>query len=173
MTCHDVTLRAMEPDDLDFLYGVENDNSLWHVGNTTVPYSRYLLHDYIANSTADIYRDGQVRLIMENGAKETVGIADVFNFDASNRRAEVSIVVHGLHRRKGYATQALLKLVDYSLRILHLHQLYALVAVDNESSLRLFCKCGFQQSGILKEWLFDGEKYVDVVIMQKKIEKIY
>ena len=57
-----VRLRAMEPEDLDFLYNIENDRELWNVGNTNVPYSRYVLHDYIANSTNDIYSDGQVRL---------------------------------------------------------------------------------------------------------------
>ena len=40
-----VRLRAMEPEDLDILYRIENDMSLWDVGNTNVPYSRYALHD--------------------------------------------------------------------------------------------------------------------------------
>ena len=53
-----VRLRAMEPEDLDFLYNIENDRELWNVGNTNVPYSRYVLHDYIANATNDIYSDG-------------------------------------------------------------------------------------------------------------------
>ena len=61
-----VRLRAMEPEDLDFLYNIENDRELWNVGNTNVPYSRYVLHDYIANATNDIYSDGQVRMIVEN-----------------------------------------------------------------------------------------------------------
>lgn len=61
-----VALRAMEPEDLDWLYAVENNREVWNVGNTNVPYSRYVLHDYIANATNDIYNDGQVRLIVEN-----------------------------------------------------------------------------------------------------------
>ena len=50
-----VRLRAMEPEDLDILYRIENDMSLWDVGNTNVPYSRYALHDYIAHASHDIY----------------------------------------------------------------------------------------------------------------------
>ena len=53
-------LRAVEPEDLDLLYQIENDQSLWLVGATNVPYSRYTLHDYIANSSDDIYADSQV-----------------------------------------------------------------------------------------------------------------
>ena len=35
-----IFLRALEPEDLDFLYEMENDESLWEVGSTNVPYSR-------------------------------------------------------------------------------------------------------------------------------------
>ena len=47
-------LRAIEPEDLDLLYRIENDTALWNIGTSNVPYSRYLLHDYVANATNDI-----------------------------------------------------------------------------------------------------------------------
>ena len=34
-------LRAIEPEDLDLLYQIENNTELWQVGATNVPYSRY------------------------------------------------------------------------------------------------------------------------------------
>ena len=76
-----IRLRALEPEDLELLYAIENDVSLWGVGITNVPYSRYTLHDYIANASNDIYVDRQVRLIVENEEGQTVGIVDVVNFD--------------------------------------------------------------------------------------------
>ena len=162
-----VALRAMEPEDLDWLYAVENNREVWNVGNTNVPYSRYVLHDYIANATNDIYNDGQVRLIVENEEHELIGMVDVFDFNAQHRRAEVSIVVRKEYRRKGYAAAAIDQIFDYSLHILHLHQLYAVVAEDNEASLALFLKKNFQTHNRLKEWLFDGVKYTDVIVLQK------
>ena len=35
-------LRAMEPEDLDFLYAMENHHVLWNIGNGSVRYSRYV-----------------------------------------------------------------------------------------------------------------------------------
>ena len=52
-----IALRAMEPEDLEELYAIENDRSIWDVGSTNVPYSRYALHEYIANATTVIYAD--------------------------------------------------------------------------------------------------------------------
>ena len=84
-----VNLRAIEPEDLDVLYQIENDEALWDVGITNVPYSRYTLHDYIAQSAGDIYTDRQVRLMIENEQRQTVGIVDIVNFQPQHLRAEV------------------------------------------------------------------------------------
>ena len=48
------TLRALEPEDLELLYSIENDDSIWKIGASNVPYSKYVLRDYIANSHNDI-----------------------------------------------------------------------------------------------------------------------
>lgn len=88
-----IRLRALEPEDLDFLYEMENDESLWEVGRTNVPYSRQVLLDYITTATADIYTDKQVRLIVENELQEAVGIIDLMNFDPRHQRAELGIVI--------------------------------------------------------------------------------
>ena len=164
-----VTLRAMEPEDLDLLYRIENDPELWGVSATNVPYSRYTLHDYIAQSAGNIYVDGQVRLMIENAGREVVGIADVVCFDAKNLRAEVGLVIERAHRRHGYATQALAQIMDYSLRVIHLHQLYAFVPVDNQPSLALFSHAGFTHGSTVKDWLFDGHSYIDALLMQKML----
>ena len=42
-----IRLRAIEPEDLDYLYRIENDKRLWDVGETNMPYSRYALHEYV------------------------------------------------------------------------------------------------------------------------------
>ena len=80
-TIPSIRLRAIEPEDLDLLYLIENDTRLWNVGTTNVPYSRYTLHDYIATSSDDIYADRQVRLIIGNEDGQTVGMCDLVHFE--------------------------------------------------------------------------------------------
>ena len=161
-----VRLRAMEPEDLDALYRIENDRDVWDVGENNVPYSRYILHDYIANASADIYADKQVRMVVENEKGQLVGVADVVNFCPSHARAEVSIVICREHRKKGYARAAIRQIMDYALRTLHLHQLYAVVREDNMPSLNLFSSLGFKSKMVLDDWLFDGKDYHNAVVMQ-------
>lgn len=75
-----IKLRAMEPEDLEFMYGVENDDRLWNVGVTNVPYSRSMLLDYITSATGDIFADKQVRLMIDNEVGETIGMVDLMDF---------------------------------------------------------------------------------------------
>ena len=162
-----IKLRAMEPEDLDILYLIENDKGLWNVGATNVPYSRYTLHEYMANAKNDIYADRQVRLMVENEAGEVVGIVDVVNFDPQHQRAELGIVIMNDHRRKGYATAAVEEILRYALRILHLHQLYVIVDKENTIALQLFRKTEFQESASLAQWLYDGRDYRDALLLQR------
>ena len=161
-----IHLRALEPEDLELLYRIENDVELWNVGTSNVPYSRWTLHEYIANSTGDIYTDHQVRLMIENDAKEVVGIIDIVNFDAANRKAELGLIIEKPFRHSGYAQSAIKKISEYAVNVLHLHQLFATIDMTNEPCLKLFRKLGFIESARLRDWLFDGRNYHDALVMQ-------
>ncbi|KGI59517.1 GNAT family N-acetyltransferase [Prevotella sp. S7 MS 2] len=150
-----VTLRALEPEDLDILYKIENDKSVWNVGATSVPYSKYLLHDYIANSTCDIYTDKQVRLMILNEDGYGVGVVDVVDFSPRHLRAEIGFVIMSQYRRKGYAGAAIKQVMDYCKKTLNMHQLYAIVDKRNTVSIKLLEKCGFHASSELKDWLLE------------------
>lgn len=161
-----VKLRAMEPEDLDLLYSIENDQRLWAVSVTSVPYSRYVLHDYIANASNDIYVDNQVRLMIESEGGGVVGIADLMNFDPKNNKAELGLAIMSQYRRQGFATSAIHQMEQYASQILHLHQLYVIIAASNNGAVELFRKEGYFESSKLRDWLFDGKKYDDAVLLQ-------
>ena len=167
-----VTLRAMEPEDLEVLYTLENDTTLWDISSVNVPYSRYLLKQFIAKGTHDIYTDGQLRLMIESVEEGTVvGMADIVDFNPRHLRAEIGIVLDKDYRNRGYATEVLALMEKYVCEFLHLHQLYSYVSVENTASVRLFQKAGFKATCKLKDWLCVGNKYVDTIIFQKIFSK--
>lgn len=161
-----ISLRAIEPEDLDLLYNIENDDSLWNVGATNVPYSRYVLRDYIANTASDIYADRQLRMIIENEKSETVGLVDLVNFDPRHFRAEVGIVIRKGFRGCGYAKETICVLQRYARNVLHLHQIYAYSDVNNNAALKLFEDVGFNRVSLLKDWLTTLDGYTDAILMQ-------
>ncbi len=164
-----IYLRALEVDDLNFLYRLENDPNLWEISGTVTPYSRQVLKIYLDNAHRDIYDVKQLRLaICKNDSEEAVGLIDLFDFDPRHRRAGLGIVVSDENsRNQGIGSEAINLLCEYAFEVLELHQVYANVAADNEGSLRLFKKLGFQQAGIKKEWLLFGGNFKDEILLQK------
>jgi diamine N-acetyltransferase len=37
-----IALRALEPEDLEFLFSVENDTAGWELSNTQAPFSKHI-----------------------------------------------------------------------------------------------------------------------------------
>jgi diamine N-acetyltransferase len=148
-----IFLRAIEPNDLEPLYLWENDSNVWHLSNTIAPFSRHTLKEYIENAKHDIYVTKQLRLMICKHNNEVIGCIDLFEFDPTNLRAGIGILVGSeKHRGKGYAAESLELLCNYCFSFLHLHQLYCHINSDNMASINLFEKTGFKQSGVKKMW---------------------
>lgn len=163
-----IFLRSLELSDLDFLYNLENDESLWEVSNTITPYSKYILNQYLENSHRDIYDVKQLRLVIcksENAA--VIGFIDLFDFDPKHSRVGVGIVIFSEgEKRKGYASEALKMICEYAFKHLNVHQIFAGITEENEGSIKLFEKAGFKKSGIKKDWIFSEGKYKDEYFYQ-------
>ena len=163
-----IYIRALEPNDLEFIYAIENDQSIWEVSNTQTPYSRFLVKQYLENAHQDIYEAKQLRLaICQDRDFPALGLIDLFDFDPKNNRAGVGIVIQGkANRNQNIGSEALDLLIQYSFYHLNLHQLYANIGVENEASIALFTKFGFQKTGIKKDWVFVNGVYKDEAIFQ-------
>ena len=165
---NELYIRAIEPTDIDTIMNWENDTELWKFGSNTAPFSRMVIWKYISNYSADIYKDGQLRLLVclkPPGA--IVGMVDLYDFDPRNRRAYVGIMTDRLYQRKGYGLRAVRMLAEYAREVLHLHQLTAAISADNQKSRALFEKAGFSQTAVLKEWTVQPDgNYVDQTIYQ-------
>jgi len=154
-----VYLRALEPEDLEFVYNVENDERVWEVSSTQTPYSRFLIKQYLENAHLDIYEAKQLRLAICTKKDEVVGLIDLFDFNPTHRRAGIGILIlDQKQRRKGYGKEALQLIMKYGKTHLHLHQLYASISEDNKISEDLFTKADFKFIGQRKDWaIVNGE----------------
>jgi diamine N-acetyltransferase len=163
LTGETIYLRALEPNDLEFVYAMENDQSIWEVSNTQTPYSRFLVKQYLENAHQDIYEAKQLRLaICQDEDFPALGLIDLFDFDPQNRRAGIGIVIQAIEKRK----QALELLIKYAFYNLNLHQLYANIATENTASIALFTKFGFEKIGVKKEWTIVNGHFKDEAVFQ-------
>ena len=160
-------LRALEPDDLEFLYALENDPDIWGVSDTLAPVSRHALREYLEHARADFYVVRQLRLVITTEiGSSAVGVVDLFDYDPLHQRAGVGITILAGARRHGHARQALELLKNHACAVLRLHQIYATVGADNASSMKLFQAAGFRRVGRRHGWLRTAQSWQDAVEWQ-------
>jgi diamine N-acetyltransferase len=160
-------LRALEPDDLEFLFALENDPDIWGVSDTLAPVSRHALRAYLAQAATDFYVVRQLRLVVTTEISSLpVGVVDLFDYDPLHQRAGIGITVLASQRRHGYARQALDLMKQHAREVLRLHQVYATVGANNAPSLRLFRTAGFRRVGTRQAWLRAAGDWVDAVEWQ-------
>jgi len=158
----------MEPSDGELLYRWENDRDLWPVSFTQIPFSKFVLDEFVSSSHHDIYTNKQLRLRVNSCAGgETIGIVDLFEFEPQHARCGIGIYIHKDHRQEGCASECVQLIRDYCFSTLLLKQIYVHVNSSNLPSLALFEKSGFEKSGLKKCWHRKGiNDYEDVWFMQ-------
>ena len=107
-----VALRAVEPRDVDLLYGWENDVRLWAVSGTTEPFSRAQIEQFVERQMegADLLRTGQLRLMIDVRQADGLSRADGA---AENENGSMSGNVSGNVSGGGFRTVGAVDLFEY------------------------------------------------------------
>lgn len=169
MTGEKVTLRAVEPSDIEIIHRWENDQNIWRLSDTLVPYSRYQIEQYVLQASQDIFTTKQIRLMINRNdqpGNPTAGAIDLFSFEPMHRRAGVGILIDPMHRNEGLASEAIHLVKAYAFGTLQLHQLYCNISPDNEASLKVFQNNGFVINGTFREWTLAGGTWTDELFLQ-------
>lgn len=152
-------LSKMTLDDLSDVYEYASDPLvskylLWNPHesiNDTLVYLRYLQSLY---SKAKFY-DWGIHL-KESG--KMIGTCGFTSLDPISNRGTVGYVLNTSYTNKGYASEALKRVVDFAFSVLMLDRLDARYIIENRASKRVLEKCGFIYGGTeQKRMLVKGE----------------
>lgn len=99
--------------------------------------------------------------------KETKGIIGTIGFNLwspNHRRAEIGYEIHPDYWRKGYTQEAVTEIVSYGFEHMGLTRIGAVVFTENEASNKLLTKIGFQQEGILRDYMYQNGQAHDTFV---------
>ncbi|MBQ3761463.1 MAG: GNAT family N-acetyltransferase [Clostridia bacterium] len=158
-----LVLRKMEMRDAPDMYEYSRDpqvakHVLWEAHTSvsdTKAYIRYMLRKYRAGEPSSW-------CIVEKSTDKVVGTIGYMWYQKDNSSAEVG---YSLARRcwnRGYMTEALRAVLDYTFRELGFNRVEAQHETDNGASGAVMRKCGMQKEGTLRSRLYNKGKYVDV-----------
>ena len=163
-----IYLRALEQEDLDFLYALENNTEVWEVSGTITPYSKSVLQLYLDNAHRDIFDVKQLRMVICDLQHKAIGLIDIFDFEPNHKRAGIGIIILDTEQRnKGIGSESITLLCNYVFDVLGLRQIYANILEENLASMHLFKKLGFIEVGIKKDWVRIKNTFKNEVLLQK------
>ncbi len=94
--------------------------------------------------------------------EQLIGDASVYNINKIYRNAEIGFGIgEDEFLRKGFGTEIVFLLCDYSFKELNLHRIYATVIAENTGSIKCLEKNGFKQEGIFRDDVYIDGKYID------------
>jgi len=80
------------------------------------------------------------------------------------QQAEIGMTLGPEYQHRGYATEALMAVLDYLFITLNKHRVYGLVSPENGASVALLERCGFRREAHLRKSLwFKGEWADDMI----------
>jgi len=162
-----IKLRALEPDDLDFLFSIENQTEYWHLSDTLQPFSKHILQQYLDQAHLDIYEAKQLRLVIADQKDNPLGLIDLYDFNPKHKRAGLGIILHQNYQGKGFGKTAINLMLNYAFDTLDLHQVHVTINSENINSIKLFELLGFQLIGEQKDWNYSNGNYYSQYFYQK------
>jgi diamine N-acetyltransferase len=160
-----IDIRELELDDANFILEIENNRNIWKVSHTLEEFSKKEIEIFIARNIVDGLSNSQKRWIIVKD-NEKCGCIDLFDFDKKNKRAGIGIVIHEDFQSQGIGSKALKNFIIYCKNKLKLHQLYCTILSDNYSSIRLFKKNNFEETGRRLDWTYYNNEYYDEIFYQ-------
>ncbi|WP_026828438.1 GNAT family N-acetyltransferase [Exiguobacterium artemiae] len=94
--------------------------------------------------------------IMIRDSGTFIGTLGLNHLSLYSKKAEIGFELDPAHWRHGYAAEAIQAVFEYAFETLELHRMGAVTFLENEASIQLLTRLGFEEEGVLRGYLFQG-----------------
>jgi len=161
-----VRLRPMQLEDaeLNFLASLDSPSRQVLQLGIELPSSLELQRKTMEKYAGCKEVDGVILFAIETHAGEYAGGMSLHSMDEKNGTFSLGVVVHRAHWGHGYAADAVRMLLRYGFHERRFQKCNSACVAENEASIRLHQKLGFQEEGRRRRHLFYNGAYHDDVL---------
>ena len=161
-----ITLRAVEPADLEAIWRFNNDLEveLAGGGDPPMPQSRARLEQEYSEKWSQGGRDGMAFAITVD--EQLIGHCALFATDAVARSCELGITIgERSFWNLGYGRETVALLLRIAFHYHNLRRVTLHVHARNERAIRVYRACGFVEEGRMRAHVWSNGAYDDLVVM--------
>src|SRR4051812_43522107 len=143
-----IRLRAVEPSDWQAHHEWNRDSEMSRrLDHVWFPQSEASARRWAEQASTNGAQGDGFHFEIETLTGELVGSISTHNCDSRNGTFEYGIAIRSEHKRRGYASEAILLLLRYYFQELRYQKVTVSVYSFNEESIGLHTRLGFQQEG--------------------------
>ncbi len=155
-----LTLRKMELEDVNDMYSYASLGEVCRYLLWAPHYNAEATRGYI-EMVRRSYRRGEVAdwAISLDSEKRMIGTVGFSGVDLENNSVELGYVLNPLYWGKGYAREALRRVIEVAFTELGAHRIQLRIMEGNVRSENVALACGFKKEGSLRDLLFVKGEY--------------
>jgi RimJ/RimL family protein N-acetyltransferase len=105
-----------------------------------------------------------IAFAIETHEQAFVGVATMHSIDERHGKFSFSVIVDRQYRKRGYAEDAVRRILKYGFLERRFHKCKSACASYNPASIQLHQKLGFMQEGRLREeWFYNGKHHDELL----------
>jgi len=104
---------------------------------------------------------------------ELIGTCGVHNWAKRVNRIEMGYELNQEKEGNGYMSEALTAMIPFAFQQMNIHRIGALIHPNNESSRKLVQNLGFREEGVLRDYVYAGGEYMDLIMYSILIKEWY
>lgn len=127
-------------------------------------YTRKYMKQLLKWDNNCLYSGTAVRfwLFLKNTTEEPIGTISLTNIQRGvYQSCQIGYKLDRSFQKKGYMSEALIKIMEYAFYPLKLHRLEAYIMPENQASIALVERLGFEKEGLCKSFLKINGKWED------------
>jgi RimJ/RimL family protein N-acetyltransferase len=168
-----VRLRALEPEDAPIFnaWNREDPEMSRNLDWLWPPTSMAAQRQWAQTEAMKRMENDQLFLVIENKDGDLVGCINTHHCDRRVGNFGYGVSVRTEFRGRGYASEAIQRVMAYFFRELRYQKVTVDVSSFNDASIRLHQKLGFTQEGRLRRMLFTNGAHYDLLIFGMTVEE--
>lgn len=168
-----IILQAISNNDIAFINELRND---WENKKMTLGIRFPISYDSDVNWYERICTDHSNKnvffMIKYKDSNQNIGLVQLVNIDWINRFSYVGIQIIKSEYGKGIGATTINLIVEYAFKVLNLRKILAEIVAYNVASTKMFEKCHFVVTGILKKHIYYDNDFHDLMIYSRSNDKL-
>lgn len=132
----------------------------WMYNNKIIPLGEHL--EFVHSLKED---NKNLYFLIQDYNKNGIGVISFNRINHQHKNAYIGIYANPLNTIKGIGRLLGDSLLNIGFEKLDLHTLKLEVLFDNERAIKFYKKTGFTEEGILKEFIYKEDHWIDVIVM--------